>query len=209
MLSQRPLLMSLSPNKRQAILTAARNIFLRLGYSGASMEAIAEEAPVSKPTLYNHFHSKHELFAAVIVDHCSETLIASLHSARESTRDPAEGLRTIARSFVDVVYDPESLALYRTLIAEQQQFPELGAWVFESSAQPVIDAITDYLTQLHAQRKLMVPDPAQSGQFLLGLLKGIPHLRCLLGIQKTLTLRERETLVEEALLLFLRGHGHG
>ena len=199
--------MSLSPSKRLAILTAARHIFLRLGYSGASMEAIAEEAPVSKPTLYNHFHSKHELFAAVIVDHCSDNLIASLNSARTSAKDPREGLKAIARSFVDVVYDPESLALYRTLIAEQQQFPELGALVFEASAQPVIDAITEYLKQLHAQGDLLVEDPSQSGQFLLGLLKGIPHLRCLLGIQETLTLRERDSLVEEALALFLKGHG--
>ena len=31
---------------------------------------IAEAAPVSKPTLYNHFKGKQELFAAVIASQC-------------------------------------------------------------------------------------------------------------------------------------------
>ena len=52
--------------KRQAILDAAKRAFIDHGYSGASMEAIAEAAPVSKPTLYTHFKGKQELFAAVI-----------------------------------------------------------------------------------------------------------------------------------------------
>ena len=57
-----------NPNnpKRQAILNAAKRVFIAHGYSGTSMEAIAEAAPVSKPTLYNHFKGKQELFAAVI-----------------------------------------------------------------------------------------------------------------------------------------------
>jgi AcrR family transcriptional regulator len=51
--------------RRTRLLDAADRIFARLGYDGASMEDIAFEAGVGKPTLYRYFPSKAELFEAV------------------------------------------------------------------------------------------------------------------------------------------------
>jgi len=47
------------------ILDAALSVFGRLGYRRTSMDAIAEECGVSRPTLYLRFKNKHELFLAV------------------------------------------------------------------------------------------------------------------------------------------------
>ncbi|MFE6779435.1 TetR/AcrR family transcriptional regulator [Streptomyces sp. NPDC057702] len=52
--------------KREAILRAAVAIFLREGYDRASVDAIAEEAGVSKQTIYNHFGGKERLFLAAV-----------------------------------------------------------------------------------------------------------------------------------------------
>ncbi|MFF5721585.1 TetR/AcrR family transcriptional regulator [Streptomyces buecherae] len=52
--------------KREAILQAAVAIFLREGYDRASVDAIAEEAGVSKQTIYNHFGGKERLFLAAV-----------------------------------------------------------------------------------------------------------------------------------------------
>ncbi|WEV25420.1 TetR/AcrR family transcriptional regulator [Streptomyces sp. 71268] len=52
--------------KREAILQAAVEIFLREGYDRASVDAIAEEAGVSKQTIYNHFGGKERLFLAAV-----------------------------------------------------------------------------------------------------------------------------------------------
>ena len=41
--------------KRQQILNAAKNLFLKCGYHGSSMNQIAQEAGVTKLTVYNHF----------------------------------------------------------------------------------------------------------------------------------------------------------
>ena len=56
--------------KRLAILDAAGRLFLERGFNDTSMDAIAEAAPVSKPTLYSHFKDKGDLFAAVINGRC-------------------------------------------------------------------------------------------------------------------------------------------
>ena len=58
--------------KRQTIADAALQVFLRQGFAGASVDEIAAEARVSKPTIYAHFGSKEELFrrimAAIVAD---------------------------------------------------------------------------------------------------------------------------------------------
>jgi len=47
--------------RRAQLLAVACRLFARDGYRGASMEAIAEAAGVTKPVVYQHFPSKHAL----------------------------------------------------------------------------------------------------------------------------------------------------
>lgn len=193
--------------KRQAILDAAKNAFIAHGYSGASMEAIAEAAPVSKPTLYSHFKGKQELFAAVVAEQC-ETLLSTLSHAQTEHLDPVAGLKAIVHAFVDLIYSIEALSLYRLIIAEQKNFPELGELFFRSGPAPVLQRLTSYLTELHERGALHIPDVDRSCRLLVGMLKGVEHLRCLLGLQQGLSDAEKQQLVDAAVALFLKGHNH-
>jgi AcrR family transcriptional regulator len=57
----------LGPERRRPlVLDAALGIFAREGYSGASMQAIANAAGVTKPVLYECFDDKAELFKALL-----------------------------------------------------------------------------------------------------------------------------------------------
>lgn len=51
--------------RRENMLEAARRVFAREGYHSASIERIAFEAGVGKPTLYRYFTNKEALFEAV------------------------------------------------------------------------------------------------------------------------------------------------
>ena len=56
----------LGPQRRRPlVLDAAMDVFLEHGFEGASMDAIAESAGVSKPVVYDCFSSKAELFKAL------------------------------------------------------------------------------------------------------------------------------------------------
>jgi TetR/AcrR family transcriptional repressor of mexJK operon len=194
-------------SKRQAILVSARQAFLEQGYSGVSMEAIAEAAPVSKPTLYSHFHGKQELFSAVIAEQC-ESLLGTLASSLGGNRNPEEGLKTIARAFVDLIYAPESLKLYRLIISEQQHFPELGVQVYRSGPEPVLKQLSSYLADLAANGALQIADVGTSSRLFLSMLKGDEHLRCLLGLQDGLNDEDKEGMIDTAVSFFLKGHGY-
>lgn len=194
-----------SNTKREAILDGARRVFLAHGYSGTSMEAIAEAAPVAKPTLYSYFGNKHDLFAAVVVGQC-DTLFSTLSEASLKHPDPMDGLRAIAEEFVALIYSSESLALYRLLIAEQAHFPELGEQVYRASAEPMIEMLARYLEKLGPRGLIHIEDAKVSSELFLGMLHGVSHFRCLMGLQAGLSEQERRQLVDGAVSLFIRGH---
>lgn len=58
----------MKPNegKREVILKAGAELFLKHGLRGTSMEAIARTAGIAKPTLYAYFPDKGAVFNAVI-----------------------------------------------------------------------------------------------------------------------------------------------
>ncbi len=72
--------------RRAQLLDVARRVFGRDGYRGTSMEAIAEAAGVTKPVLYQHFPSKHALYASLL-----ESELGQLTADLERAFDLADG----------------------------------------------------------------------------------------------------------------------
>lgn len=57
-----------SQMKYNRLMETAERLFIHNGYKAISMDQIAEEAKISKMTIYSHFDSKETLFLAVILD---------------------------------------------------------------------------------------------------------------------------------------------
>ena len=55
-----------SERNRALLLSAARRVFLARGYHAATLEQIADEAGFSKGVVYSQFHSKADLFLALL-----------------------------------------------------------------------------------------------------------------------------------------------
>jgi len=58
----------LEPSKREKIIARATDLFAGNGYSGTSMDAVAEAAEIAKGALYRYFKGKKDLFI-LVVDH--------------------------------------------------------------------------------------------------------------------------------------------
>src|SRR5690348_5370610 len=86
--------------KATQVLEAAKIVFLRDGYSGASMDTVSREAGVSKATLYAHFTSKEKLFAAVISGECTRH-IRMLEQVEAERLPIREALIRFGTNFVD------------------------------------------------------------------------------------------------------------
>ena len=66
-----------SARKRRAIVEAATEVFLDNGYRGASMDAIAARAQVSKQTVYKHVADKERLFSEIVANAVDANLLAA------------------------------------------------------------------------------------------------------------------------------------
>ena len=57
------------PSTRDRIIKAAHDLFYRVGFHAAGLDAILDEVGVTKTAFYNHFASKDDLVAAVLLWH--------------------------------------------------------------------------------------------------------------------------------------------
>src|SRR5260370_39756496 len=119
------------PAKERAIIEAAARVFLRHGYTDASVDAIAAEAGVAKQTIYNHFGGKDQLFRSVISRAQREVGANPDTSALEewlATSDDLDAdLRAFGREAVRGVLREDIVALRRLVIAGWDRHPELLA----------------------------------------------------------------------------------
>ena len=200
------LIESIDP-KRAAIVQAATRLFLNNNYRSVSMDKIAQAAPVSKATLYNHFDSKNALLAAVVSELCG-ALLQTLTQTLSTKDNVAQNLKEIAEVFVELLYSTDGLAMYRLVIAESHEFPELGQMVYDNGAKIAIAQLESYLQQLHDAGILSISNVHFAADAFFSLLKGELHFRCLLNVQPPPNKQEKTQLIESATTLFLRGIGY-
>jgi AcrR family transcriptional regulator len=99
-------------NTRERLLRAARSVFARSGFHGASVEEIASEAGFSTGALYSNFSGKEDLFLVLMEREIDEYAreIADAVRARASIAERATGG---ARQWMTMIErDPEVLLLF-------------------------------------------------------------------------------------------------
>jgi TetR/AcrR family transcriptional repressor of mexJK operon len=126
--------------KRDAIHAAAQALFLRHGFAGTSMDAIALAANVSKQTLYRYYQNKEALFVAVLeqlaLDHLAEPALLAARDMPMDSRTALEHALTLwAQLSITHILQPAYVGLLRLLIAELPRFPQLGARFFQAVPQ--------------------------------------------------------------------------
>ncbi|MDD5227941.1 MAG: TetR/AcrR family transcriptional regulator [Methylococcales bacterium] len=193
--------------KRQAIMQAATRLFLTNNYRSVSMDKIAQAAPVSKATLYNYFDSKTALLMAIVAQLCT-SLLQTITQTLSTADGVEQTLQKIARAFVELLYSSDGLAIYRLVIAESHEFPELGQMVYDNGAKLALSQLEIYLQQLHDSGRFDIPDAYFAADAFFSLLKSDLHCRCLLSVQPPPNEFEKTQLIESATAFYLRGIGY-
>src|SRR5689334_16779847 len=88
--------------REEAMLDAAGAAFAEHGFHGASMDAIAAAAAISKPMLYAYFDSKEGLYAAY-VERSGRALLSAMREAAPLDAPAPVRLEAGVRTFFDYV----------------------------------------------------------------------------------------------------------
>ncbi len=87
---------------RERIITAARDEFADVGIDGARVDRIARRAGVNKAMLYYHFHSKEQLYEAVVKEFF-QTVVTRLRSHIATFENLEQALNGLAETHVEMV----------------------------------------------------------------------------------------------------------
>ena len=136
---------ALNPAKRAAILDGARAVFMREGFAQGSVDAVAAEAGVGKQTIYRHFRSKEALVQALVEAMCAPEVL----QPPPRSLPAGERLRELLLTFAVGVAAPDSVRLYRAIVAEADRTPGLGRLFWEAGPRQVRAAIAQLWGEEH------------------------------------------------------------
>ncbi|MFJ6461320.1 TetR/AcrR family transcriptional regulator [Streptomyces sp. NPDC091387] len=170
-------------DKRRAIVEAALRVFAQVGYAQASLDVIAAEAGVSKPTIYNHLGSKEKLFRYVMTETAARSNAKTLDVLTAFPADPDQlrpGLEDLARKLVDCYCDEQSESVRRLLYAEAVRFPDLFDAVRASGPNQFTEALAGRLARLANAGHLRIEDPVRAAnQFIALVYEELPGMSAL------------------------------
>lgn len=191
--------------KRAAILEAAKHLFVKQGFEGTSMDAIANKASVSKLTVYSHYRDKETLFAQAVRARCEEQMPPEIFlSDRKGTI--RKQLVTIARAFFALITSEDAVAIHRTIVANAQQSPKLAELFWEAGPMKTHAAFEAFLREEIASGKLVIADINRATSQFFCLLKGEYHARAEFGCCAPLTQRDTDDHINATVDLFLRAY---
>jgi TetR/AcrR family transcriptional repressor of mexJK operon len=193
-----------------ALLGIARQVFLTHGYAGATMDAVAAGARISKQTLYRQYPSKDVLYAAVVRDwvHQGHDAMRPHLQALLDAPDVAEGLFRLARVMQTGILSPPVLHM-RTLIAtEAERFPDVAADYLARSWHRNQQQLSAALQELAARGVLHITDPDVAAEQLTWLAIAAPLNRLTLQAgTRPEDDRHLESIAAEAVATFLSRFG--
>lgn len=163
-------------DREKRILDAALKVFAEMGYSGTTMDAVAAEAGLTKPTLYSYFPSKESLFQAMMLGKRDRMLDVFEHPSPEGM---VQDLYTFAWDYADTVMRPDLLSLARLIIGEVQRFPEIGRAYQASGPDHLLRGIMRYLSARRGEGRLEFEDAELAAQDLWGLILSAPRTQAL------------------------------
>ncbi len=192
--------------KFDQVLTGAREIFMRDGFEGASVDEIARAASVSKATLYSYFPDKRLLFMEVATTQCARQADEALHTI-DMSQPPNIVLTQVGHSFLGFILSDMGQRIFRICVAEADRFPELGRAFYDSGPHKVHLAITGYLRAAAARGELRVEDFELAADQFAELCKADLWTRLVFGIRDGFTKEERLRIVNGAVDTFLARYG--
>lgn len=132
--------------KRIALVDAALAVFSRVGFAAAKMDDVAEEAGVSKGTVYLYFDSKEKLFEGMVKAKMSP-MLSEVQAVMEQSHDSAsERLKAHMKFFYSKVLNSDRRQIMRLIMAEGPNFPDLAEFYHQtvlSRGQAIIESILE------------------------------------------------------------------
>ncbi len=188
--------------RTQELICTAGQLFLKHGYAGVSLEAIAREARVAVRTIYVKFGGKAGLLKAVLQQRRERFFPVGKMDLDQ--RPLREVIDEFAGYFYDMLCEPDAMALQRVVIAEAGSSPELAEAFYEAGPRATREMLERYFARPDIRAQLRSDVPINLlGAHLIACINGDPVMRFLFPEREPVR-EEARRLLSERLELFYR-----
>jgi TetR/AcrR family transcriptional regulator, cholesterol catabolism regulator len=139
------------PERREAILTAAIDLFHERGFENGSMRDIAKMLAFTQAALYYHFKSKDEILFSIL-DRFTDMLLMTLKSELDTPGDPVAVLRSTIRRHVIISRDCSKEV--KLVTEDRKLLPEKYAYQVRRKERKIFDLYRRHFERLHAANLL-------------------------------------------------------
>lgn len=161
--------------KKTQILDTASDLFINKGFGAVSMDFVANEANVSKVTLYAHFENKNNLFKSAIGYYQEKYQIETPKLSVGVAKNKSELIFHVKTYINDAFYfycDEYVVKLYRLLIREINQFPEIFELIFGNQMGNMTSGLSNYLVSYAKSQRINTDKCYILACHILDLLRG-------------------------------------
>jgi AcrR family transcriptional regulator len=164
--------------RRERIVWAAKRVLLEKGLDEASMDDVAAAAGTTKPTVYAHFKSKDELFAAA-VELIRGLFLGKLRSPDAYAEEPVEAVALFCGRFVELVCWRDAVGYQRVAVAAAARSPAIARAVYDTVFAEACRVLAAYL-----RTRKLTRNPQQRAELVLAATTGGPVIRNLYGVDE-------------------------
>jgi TetR/AcrR family transcriptional repressor of mexJK operon len=186
--------------RRDAILDAARALFLEQGYDAVSLSDVVARSGGSLSTLYALFGNKRGLLKAVMQTQFERDM-RELDAIIGRGSTPAETLLDIALGTQDYLAAPDMIRFMRFVIGESLRSPEFGQKFFENVHLRFLDRYIALFARWDGEGLLRIPDPALAARQFISLVLHDLHMRAIYAGSDGAAASRHEA--EQAVALFM------
>ncbi|HMU86891.1 MAG TPA: TetR/AcrR family transcriptional regulator [Agitococcus sp.] len=191
--------------RREALLKAARLIFLEKGFAGTSLDDVIKITGGSKASVYKYFGNKDGLFAAMFAERC-QVFLAHLDIPQGLSDNLEHTLTQFAQRVLESAIDVERIALIRALATEADRFPQLAEMAYNTGPKYVLDLLASLIKRHHDAGLLVCPRPDIAAMQFMETIKAHAQWRTLLGLPAFANAINADDYIHIAVTNFLRAY---
>lgn len=192
--------------KYDQVIEGAWQVFMREGFEGASVDAIARAAGVSKATLYSYFSDKKLLFIEVARTECLRQADTAIVMG-QSGQSARETLTNMAQRMVRFYLSDLGQRVFRICVAEADRFPEIGRSFYECGPELARRRVASYLQEAVSRGELMIEDCQLAADQFAELCKADLFPRMMFNITDHITQEEIDRVINGAVDMFMARYG--
>lgn len=188
------------PNR---LLDAASWLFVRRGFSGTTMEAIAKRARASTKTLYSRYPSKEDVLKAVVRRMFDAAIKGGDQDVLDFGQCPRDGLKLLGASLATLSAAPETAGINRLIFGEAFKLPEISELFLD------LHGGASAIVQRHLEHWIREGDlkPIHNvgavAQIFVEMVASVPRMWAMLG--KKLTDEETQEIVAASIEILMNG----